>query len=311
MAIPRAYQSVSPKKDFKIEESLSKPFFDLNTSYFGSLKFFYLFGLCIFLYLGLKLIDAVEQYDATSFSKNIENVKNIPLEYVKKSFAYASTDPSSTNNKDAKEGSNSPSNSSPSSDSKKNTDVPVQATTPQAEANPQKPANEIKAEESSEKKNTNQEEAFFDPLSITSSNEVNILKALGKEREKISIREKEINEKEKKLQILEKKIDEKIKTLTEIIQKIEEYLKIIDKNDNDKSKSMSQIYASMKPKDAANIFDKLDMTTILTIANQMSEKKLSAVLSALPPERAKEITEKLTKRGLLSSKEEKNDKTKG
>ena len=46
----------------------------------------------------------------------------------------------------------------------------------------------------------------------------------------------------------------------------------------------------MKPKDAARIFDTLDLDVLVSVMSQMSERKLSPILASMNPERARTIT---------------------
>jgi flagellar motility protein MotE (MotC chaperone) len=49
----------------------------------------------------------------------------------------------------------------------------------------------------------------------------------------------------------------------------------------------------MKPKDAARIFEKLDMETLLLVAERMKERKLAPIMAKMDPTKAKDITEEL------------------
>jgi len=49
----------------------------------------------------------------------------------------------------------------------------------------------------------------------------------------------------------------------------------------------------MKPKDAARIFEELEMGTLLEVAERMKERKLAPVMAELGPERAREMTVEL------------------
>ena len=54
--------------------------------------------------------------------------------------------------------------------------------------------------------------------------------------------------------------------------------------------SLVKIYEGMKPKEAARIFDTLDLDILVNVTSQMSERKLSPVLAAMNPDRAKTLT---------------------
>ena len=64
-------------------------------------------------------------------------------------------------------------------------------------------------------------------------------------------------------------------------------------------KSLVKIYESMKPKDAAQIFEELDMTILVEILANMKEAKSAPILAAMDPKRVKEVTARLINRRTL------------
>ncbi|MFQ6018256.1 MAG: MotE family protein, partial [Kiloniellaceae bacterium] len=61
-------------------------------------------------------------------------------------------------------------------------------------------------------------------------------------------------------------------------------------------KSLVKIYESMKPKDAARIFNELDMAVLLPVVERMKERKTAPILAKMNPEKAKAITLRLADR---------------
>ena len=59
--------------------------------------------------------------------------------------------------------------------------------------------------------------------------------------------------------------------------------------------SLVRIYENMKPKDAARIFEVLDLDTLLMVAERMNERKLAPVMAQMNSERTKEVTVELTR----------------
>ena len=57
-----------------------------------------------------------------------------------------------------------------------------------------------------------------------------------------------------------------------------------------------KIYENMKPKDAARIFEELDMAVLLDVIERMKERKTAPILAQMNPKRAKAITLELAKR---------------
>ena len=54
-----------------------------------------------------------------------------------------------------------------------------------------------------------------------------------------------------------------------------------------------RLYESMKPRDAATIFNDLEMPVLLQVLDRMNERKAAPVLAAMQPERARQVTAQL------------------
>ena len=54
--------------------------------------------------------------------------------------------------------------------------------------------------------------------------------------------------------------------------------------------SLVKIYENMKAKDAARIFDEVEMPILLLVIDKMSEKKIAPILAEMEPKKAKQIT---------------------
>ena len=52
----------------------------------------------------------------------------------------------------------------------------------------------------------------------------------------------------------------------------------------------------MKPKEAARIFDQLEIDVLLKVIDRMKSTKTAPVLAAMAPERAKELTMRIAER---------------
>jgi len=55
----------------------------------------------------------------------------------------------------------------------------------------------------------------------------------------------------------------------------------------------------MKPKDAARVFDTLDMPILLDVLQRMKERLAAPILANMDPERAKSVTVELAQRRQL------------
>jgi flagellar motility protein MotE (MotC chaperone) len=55
-------------------------------------------------------------------------------------------------------------------------------------------------------------------------------------------------------------------------------------------KSLVTIYETMKPKDAARVFDRLDIRDLVQVVNAMNPRKVSDVIAAMSPDVAQKLT---------------------
>ena len=64
--------------------------------------------------------------------------------------------------------------------------------------------------------------------------------------------------------------------------------------EEERVQSLVKIYEGMKPKEAGRIFETLDIDTLLLVAERMKERKLAPIMAAIDPEKAKELTVKIS-----------------
>jgi flagellar motility protein MotE (MotC chaperone) len=63
-----------------------------------------------------------------------------------------------------------------------------------------------------------------------------------------------------------------------------------DDADNARFKSLITMYETMKPKEAAKIFDRLDIKILLDVASQMKPQIMSAIMAQMSPDTAERLT---------------------
>ena len=56
------------------------------------------------------------------------------------------------------------------------------------------------------------------------------------------------------------------------------------------------MYESMKPKDAARVFDRLEMSVLIEIASQIAPRKMSDILGLMQSDAAERLTVELARR---------------
>ena len=140
-----------------------------------------------------------------------------------------------------------------------------------------------------------------DPTTFTKA-EVDLLQNLSTRRDELDKRAKDIEMRESVLAATAKKVDEKIAALKQIQDNIQALLKQRDAADEQSLKSLVKVYENMKPKDAARIFEKLDMPILLQVVERMKEQKLAAILAEMDPAKAKSVTIELATQHELPTK---------
>jgi flagellar motility protein MotE (MotC chaperone) len=136
------------------------------------------------------------------------------------------------------------------------------------------------------------------PVDLTDS-EVNLLQSLAQRREELDRRVGQIELREGLLKAAEKRVDEKIAKLAEMQSTLQSLLKQFDAKTDAQLESLVKTYEAMKPKDAARIWDELEMPVLLQLVERMREMKTAPILSAMNPEVARKVTDELMRRRQL------------
>ena len=97
---------------------------------------------------------------------------------------------------------------------------------------------------------------------------------------------------EKPVAELEAKVDE-LKTLE---ANVKASMGIRDKKEADRFKGLVTMYENMKAKDAARIFDRLDLNILIEVSTAMNPRKMSDVLAQMTPQTAERLTVELANR---------------
>lgn len=126
-----------------------------------------------------------------------------------------------------------------------------------------------------------------------SSNEIIVLRSLQARREALDEREAGITTREGATAAAEGRLQEQIAELKAVETRIQGLLSQMETKGNERMASLVKTYESMKPKDAANIFNGMDDAVLLDIAKAMKPATLAAILAAMNPKRAEALTRML------------------
>lgn len=113
---------------------------------------------------------------------------------------------------------------------------------------------------------------------------------LTERREALEQRDRELKTREALLKAAEQEIERKFEELSQLRGKIENLLDKQSEEEQTRINSLVKVYEGMKPKDAARIFDTLDLDVLVSVMSRMGERKMSPILANMNPERARTVT---------------------
>ena len=129
-----------------------------------------------------------------------------------------------------------------------------------------------------------------------SASERAILERLQSRRQELEARAREIDIRESLLKAAEKRIESRVEELKAVESRIATANGQKSEADAARFKGIITMYEGMKPKDAARVFDRLEMTVLFEIASQIAPRKMSDILGLMSPEAAERLTIELARR---------------
>lgn len=120
--------------------------------------------------------------------------------------------------------------------------------------------------------------------------EIQVLRSLSDRREILDQREASLDTRELTISAAENRLTDQIQELERLEASIQGLLGDLDEQNEAQLASLVKLYESMKPKDAARIFDTLDNALMLEIADRMKPANMAAILSSMDIDRARTLT---------------------
>lgn len=117
-----------------------------------------------------------------------------------------------------------------------------------------------------------------------------VLESLGNRRRALSDQEGQLDLREKLLQATEDRVQQRVDELKALEQKIEQVVEEKRKQEESEVAGLVVMYENMKPKDAARIFDRLELEILLKVVRQMKPRKMADILAKMSPESAEKLT---------------------
>ncbi|MHC2333335.1 MotE family protein [Bradyrhizobium sp. USDA 4454] len=129
-----------------------------------------------------------------------------------------------------------------------------------------------------------------------SASERAILERLQARRQELEQRAREVDIREGLLKAAEKRIEAKVEEVKANDAKANADAAAKAEAEAARFKGIVTMYENMKPKDAAKVFDRLEMGVLYQIASQIQPRKMSDILGLMQPEAAERLTVELARR---------------
>jgi len=142
---------------------------------------------------------------------------------------------------------------------------------------------------------------------INSPGERAILERLQDRRQELEARSRELDMRENLIKAAEKRLEAKVTELKDLESRVNGAVGTRDKVEAARFKGIVTMYENMKPKDAARIFDRLDLKILVEVSTQMKANKMSEVLAQMSPEAAERLTVELANRASATPRSQSPD----
>lgn len=134
---------------------------------------------------------------------------------------------------------------------------------------------------------------------VASASEVDVVNSLSKRRRELDKRESQLNTQANMITAAEQRVDAKIAQLKQLQAQITQLLGQRDEVQKAQVAALVKTYSTMKPKDAARIFNDLPDDVLVPVARDMKSDQLALVLASMNADNAKALTIKLANRLVL------------
>jgi len=123
-----------------------------------------------------------------------------------------------------------------------------------------------------------------------------ILERLQERRQEIDARARELDIREGLLKAAETKLEQRLAELKEMEKRINDATQAKEGSEAGRFKGLVTMYENMKPKDAAKVFDRLELPVLVQVTNLINPRKMSDILGQMSPDAAERLTTELASR---------------
>jgi flagellar motility protein MotE (MotC chaperone) len=129
-----------------------------------------------------------------------------------------------------------------------------------------------------------------------------LLERLSERRQELDKRQSELEMRDTLLKEAEKRLESRLNELKEAEARIVAATQHKEEAEVQRLKNLVTMYENMKAKDAAKIFDRLDLKLATDVAKLIQPRRMSDILAQMTPEAAERLTVELASRGHAENK---------
>jgi flagellar motility protein MotE (MotC chaperone) len=123
-----------------------------------------------------------------------------------------------------------------------------------------------------------------------------LLERLQERRNELDERRRELDVRENLLKAAEKRLEARIAELKDLEARVNNAMQAKTDGEAARFKNLVMMYDNMKAKDAAKIFDRLDMKVLVEVATQINPRRMSDIMAQMSAEAAERLTIELAAR---------------
>ncbi len=120
-----------------------------------------------------------------------------------------------------------------------------------------------------------------------------VLESLRGRRAEMEQREQQLQQREMLLAATERRLTQRLEEMAALQHRLEAARTQGNEREEAGWRQLVKTYETMRPRDAAAIFDDLDMAVLVQVVDRMREAKVAPILGAMKPDRARLLTTEL------------------
>jgi flagellar motility protein MotE (MotC chaperone) len=126
-----------------------------------------------------------------------------------------------------------------------------------------------------------------------------VMTLIQEERKTLDDRSKKIDEEQAKLELAKERIKVEMQNLANLKQELVLLVEKSQTRHDDDVAKLVQLYQTMKPKEAAEIMNALDLDIAVTVLAEMDNRNAAPILAKMNPEKARAVSKVIMERNKL------------